>query len=288
METKQEILQAISKIPLLSPSVSQLLAVTSDADFEMAKLISIIKHDAALTARVLQVVNSAAYSLPVPAGSVDQAVSMLGARLLVSIALSDSGDGLFGKPLDGYENGGIGIWRHDLFCAIAARRIGFCTRDDFNPDLAFTGGLLHDIGKTVVSRFLDGSCASLLSDIRQEKREDYLDGEKQLLGMDHTEVGYELAKHWRLPRELQDAIRYHHWPAASDEPSRQLCYAIHLGDMLTMMAGYGTGSDSLQYQLDMGYKAYFDLEEEKLDRIILESAEEFTELEAVMASVMDG
>ncbi len=287
MEIKDEILQAIKDVPLLPPSVSELLAVTSDADFALADMVKIIKHDAVMTARLLRVVNSAAYNLAVEVDTVDRAVSMLGSRVIVGIALGNSADGLFSQPLDGYENNGEGVWRHDLYCAIAGRNVAMKAKVAFKPDLAFTGGLLHDIGKTVISGFLQGTASEMLRAIDEGEAGDFLQEEKHLTGLDHAEIGFELAKCWQLPEVLQNAIRYHHKPSEAPASDRALCYAVHIGDTLTMMAGYGTGSDSMQYAIEPGYTEYFDLSEDDLAMIMLESSEEFRELEAVMEGVME-
>ncbi len=285
MEVKPEILKAIENIPLLSPSVSQLLEITAQPDFALADVIQTVKCDAMITARLLQVVNSAAFGLAVEVDTVDRAVSMLGARVVVGVALNLGADGLFDKALEGYDSNDAGIWGHDLYCAIAARNIGMKAKIEFKPDLAFTGGLLHDIGKTVVSQFLANTSTGVLTDIEQGKSEDYLEGEKLLLGMDHSQVGYEMARVWGLPEILQNAIRYHHTPSEAPDHCKTLCFAVHLGDILAMMAGYGTGSDSLQYHLDQAYQEYFELDEDCLSVILLESSEEFESLEAAMSAV---
>lgn len=288
MEVKKEVLEAIKKVPLLSPSVSQLLSISSDPDFSLPEFVKVVSHDAILTAKIIKIVNSAAYNLPVEVSTVDQAATMLGSRLIVGIALSSAGDGIMTDALTGYENHEEGVWRHDLYCAIAARMIGKKARVEFKPDLAFTGGLLHDIGKAVISKFLTGSSAEVLEGIEQGVTGDYLIGEKSIIGLDHTEVGYEVAKSWKLPSMLQNIIRYHHNPADAPEEFKVACYAVHLGDVLSMMAGHGTGSDTMQYRLDPGFNQYFDLDESDLCTLIFDCNEEYHEVEALMASVIGG
>lgn len=288
MDRRKEVIDEVSSVPLLSPSVNDLLEKTSDPEFALKDIIDVIRNDAVLTTKLLRTVNSAAYQLPVEVNTVDRAVSMLGARMVVGIALGNSADGIFGEALEGYENNGQGVWRHDLFCAIAARNVALKAKSrTFPPDLAFTGGLLHDIGKTVASRFLAGTANRMLDDIREGRSEDYLASEARELGMEHSEIGHALAQKWELPASLQAVIRYHHHPSEAPEVYRALCYAVHVGDILAMMAGQGTGSDSMQYVLDPGFEAYFHLTEDQLAIILLEANEEFAELEPVMALAMD-
>ena len=288
MDKRKEVIEEVSSVPLLSPSVNDLLEKTSDPDFALNDIINVIRNDAVLTTRLLKTVNSAAYRLPVEVNTVDRAVSMLGARMVVGIALGNSADGIFGESLEGYENNGQGVWRHDLFCAIAARNVAMKAKvADFPPDLAFTGGLLHDIGKTVASRFLGGTASPILTDIREGKSVDYLAGEVRELGMEHTEIGFALAQKWGLPASLQSVILHHHHPREAAEEHRALCYAVHVGDILAMMAGQGTGADSMQYKLDNDFEQYFHLTQDQLAMTLIEANEEFLELEPVMATAMD-
>ena len=275
---RTEIIKAIKNVPLLSSSAAKLIEITSDPDFELGQLIDVVKCDSALTARVLKVVNSAAFGLVHAISSIDRAISYLGTRAIVSIAIEESAGPLFEKKLDGYESQRGDLWRHDLRSAIAAREVARCTKTELPPDMAFTAGLLHDIGKAVLSDFLHGTCQEVLEDIEQQKITDYLQGEQGRLGINHTEAGYELAKQWKLPEPLQMAILHHHQPLEAPEEFRPLVYAVHLGDIITMMGGCGTGADNLQYHLDKNYVDYFDLAKDDLYLIMLTVEEEFTKL----------
>ncbi len=187
---------------------------------------------------------------------------------------------MFTTPLEGYEDQAGGLWRHDLFCAIASRAVSRFARDEFGADLAFTAGLLHDLGKAILSDFLRGTSSGVLAEIASGNTADYLAAEKALLGLDHARVGFELAQSWQLPEVLQQIILHHHHPLEAEEQVRPLAYAVHLGDILAMMGGHGTGSDAMRYHLDQGYTEYFNITNEDLARLLLEVTEEFQKLEA--------
>lgn len=267
--TRADILAAIQEIPLLSPSASRLLRIASNEDYDISEIIEVVKCDSALTARLLKTVNSVAYGLVHQVTSIDRAVSYLGERLVAGIALEDSSKALFNKKLEGYE-GPVGeLWEHDLRTAVAAREIARHSQTDLSKDLAFTAGILHAIGKAVLSDFLQGSAAELLADIDSHDLNDYLEGERNVLGMDHTEAGFELAQAWDLPESLQMAIRFHHTPQQAPEQYRPLVYAVHLGCIIAMMSG-SNSSDALQYHLDKHYTAYFNITNEHIAMALLE------------------
>jgi putative nucleotidyltransferase with HDIG domain len=279
--------KVIESTPLLSPSASRLLQVNSDPECSLEDVIAIVRFDAALTARVLRVVNSAAFGLVHPVESVERAVSYLGGWMVVTIAIGDCADRVFQKPLEGYEGERGSLWRHDLFSAFSAREITRFARLPIPAETAFTAGLLHDIGKAVISDFLKGSSGRVLQDISEKKAADYPAAERQLVGVDHAEVGYELARVWGFSDVLQKSIRYHHRPHEAEEAIRPLVYAVHLGDLVAMMGGYGTGSDSMQHQLMPGYASYFDLSPESLEKILLAAQQAFARAEMTLAATKE-
>ncbi|MDO3378090.1 HDOD domain-containing protein [Geoalkalibacter halelectricus] len=284
---RQAILETIQKAPMLSPSASRLLQITAARDHEMAEVIAVVRTDAHLTARVLKTVNSAAFGLLYEITSIDRAVNYLGERMVVGIAIGDCAAQLFQKPLDGYESEKGSLWRHDLLTAIAAREVAGKCKTPLNPDLAFTAGLLHDIGKALISDFLKGTAPDLLRELEEQLLNDYLEGERAALGIDHPEAGAELAAAWRLPHSLQAAILHHHAPQQAPAEQRALVYAVHLGDIIAMMAGCGTGTDSLRYRLDPKYSDYFALSQDELFGIILEADAEFQKITHSMAEAKE-
>ncbi len=266
----------------MSPSAALLLQITAAADHEMADVIRVVRSDAILTARLLRIVNSAAFNLLYPITSIERAIFQMGAQMVVGVAIADCIAELFNKSLDGYEGGKGDLWRHDLLSALAAQEVCKFSRSDLGTDLAYTGGLLHDIGKAIISDFLKKPARELLEDIDKKQLTDYRAAEQAMLGVDHAVIGYELAKFWQQPEPLQQMIRYHHSPGLANEEYRSLVYAVHLGDIIAMMAGCGTGSDTLQYQLDSDYQEYFDLSNNDLEQIMLNVLNEFKQVVAAL------
>ncbi len=275
---QKDLQKIVKSVPMLSTSASRLLQLTSQADHDLVDVINLVRTDANLTARVLRVVNSAAFGLINNITSIDRAITYLGERIIVSIAVGDCAGKLFKKELSGYEAASGDLWKHDLRTAIAAREVVVQGRMDLSPELTFTAGLLHDIGKALISDYLQGSVPEAIELITAEDSLDYLDAEEQLIGFDHTRAGFELAKEWKLPAELAEVILHHHEPAKASEEYRPLVYAVHLGDSIAMMGGFGTGADSMRYKLDPQYSDYIRLSPNTLANIMLTVDMEFEKL----------
>ena len=101
--------------------------------------------------------NSAAYCRGQPVTTISRAVLLMGEMMVVGVAICVSTSIIFQRPLDGYESPEGELWEHSLRSAIACRELAKFTKGKVNPGLAFTAGLLHDIGKSIISEFLVGS-----------------------------------------------------------------------------------------------------------------------------------
>lgn len=269
MSKLQEIVRKIKRVPLLSQTAMQLLSVVGDRNHTIADVVRVVERDPGLTASLLRIVNSAAFALPQPVSTLERAVPLLGDKIIAGIALSQSAGEVYGDPMEGYGGVPGALWSHSILTAAASRELAGFARTGVDPGLAYVAGLLHDIGKSVISEFLKDSVDDIVLALDQHETADYLEAEREALGTCHGEVGQVLAKHWKLPEPLPTVIRHHHQPAKAPEEHRGLCYLVHLGDFVAMMAGRGTGADTLQYVLDQGYEQYIVLSTTDLERVML-------------------
>lgn len=276
---RTSILKAVRRTPLMSASAAKLLEITSSPDYGLKDVLGIVSCDAGLTSHVLKVVNCAAFALEAPVNSIVRAVSLVGTDMVVGIAVCGATSELLNRQLNGYAAEDGDLWHHNLRTAIAAKKIAGFARTEVRGDVAFTSGLLHDIGKAVISDFLRDTPKAIVEALDQGKVKDYLQAEHLLLGMDHCEVGLALAQHWQLPELLSSAIRFHHDPAAAPEVTKPLVYCVHLGDLVAMMGGCGTGADSMRHRLDGQYPSHVALSCDDLARLVLEVDEEYKKVE---------
>ncbi len=281
-DRSSEIVRDISQIKPLSPSAASLLDIASKEEHDLMDLVQIVKHDASLTAQVLKVVNSAAYGFDKEITAIDRAISFTGEDALVSLAMSEAAAMIYESDLAGYSGQKGDLWDHNLLTALGAKKVAEHAKSPLNGDVAFTCGLLHDFGKAIISGFLENTADKVIKALDSGKVADYATAEEKILGMDHCRAGFELAKHWQLPEPLPSVIRYHHEPHAAPEEYRALVYAVHLGDMLAMMSGKGTGADAMRYVLDNRYSDYIDLAENDLALIMMDIDSQFMKIKESM------
>lgn len=275
MIVTKSIADRVKEMPMLSIVSTRLLELLGEENYSIRDVTGIVENDAILTTKILRAANSVAYSPRVPITSVTAAINNMGEKVIMGIAIESCAPKVFKEPLEGYMSGAGQMWDHSLCTAIGARQLASYTKKESSANLAFTAGLLHDIGKSVMSVILKGNTDELVGQCDEGEVASFLEAEKKIAGMDHAELGYELAQHWKLPEQLAMAIRYHHCPQDVDDKFKDLVYTIHLGDILAMMAGIGTGIDGLSYTMDPTYEDYIDIEEDQLAIVVADIQEEF-------------
>jgi putative nucleotidyltransferase with HDIG domain len=282
-----EILKAVEEVPVLSDSASQLLMLASREDQSLLELEKVVEKDVNLTSQIFKVVNSAAFGLMTPVKTLGRGINYLGVRNVVGLALQMSVGSVYNGRLMGYESEPGELWNHCLQTAIAAREIAKCSKTKLNTDTAYAAGLLHDIGKAVISQFLFGTAQDILASIEHTESVDYLMKEEEITGTNHSKLGFELSKRWNLPQDFAQAILHHHHPDQAPDEFKAIAYIVHLADFVAMMVGSMTSSDAMLYQLDEGYREYIDFDELGLERVMSETCLEFRQIHDSLSSVRD-
>lgn len=199
------------------PSVAlKLLNLTNDDHASIENLSRIIETEPTLTAKILNQINSAAYALPNKITSTHRAVNMLGFSAVRQLAINLL---FYNKLIQQNPKQTFDLlffWQHCLYVASLSKRIAI-TLNHPDPDLVYTGGLLHDIGKIVLetygrvtySNFIDAAGKAGHSTIEEERR---------FFGMTHTEVGHVFCLEWQLPASITAIVARHHNQPAKNSP----------------------------------------------------------------------
>jgi putative nucleotidyltransferase with HDIG domain len=255
--------QSIRDVPALPHVVTKVMALSQDPNASAHDVSRVLEQDQSMTARVLRLANSAFYGFPRRISSVTDATIYLGFKTLQSILMAASVSNLMNREMNGYAlEEGI-LWRHSQSVAFASRLLAKKAKFPY-VDLAYTSGLLHDIGKIVLDSHLKGIYNDIVAEV-EEKDLTFIEVEQALLGVDHAMVGARVAEQWNLPGELCEAIRLHHQPEQA-EINKTLVCLVHLADVITLTMGIGLGVGGMRNHFSeeamevLGLTAY-DLEE---------------------------
>ncbi len=229
-----EVLAAIGgleSIPRPPVTVQALEKVLADPDAGVIAVAAVINRDAALTARLLRVVNSSFFGVGRQVTRVDAAVNFMGVSLVRAIALADGATRSFTVDPDVLD---LDEWNmHAVRVAASARDItlAICPQDRSLADEAFLAGLLHDVGQVVLA----GVAPSVWKTLEMDAVAQALplnDVERQANRVSHSLVGAYLLSLWGLPSSVVEAVAFHHTPERLSGTMFDAAIAVHVADAL--------------------------------------------------------
>ena len=188
---------------------------------QLKEIARCIEQDQAISTKVLRTVNSSFYGLPRRCGNIQQAIGFLGLETVKGLVLGFS----LVKSIDGGGSADVTFdfldyWRRALHTAAAAKVLA-AALPDFDADEAFVAALVQDIGMVALWRAYGDRYLQVL-DFAEGDHRRVSASERQTFEVDHAMVGAEMARRWRFPDHIADAIEFHHVDERSSTGSDRL------------------------------------------------------------------
>lgn len=243
--TIEQVCERALRLPCSPALLPRLINILTAADSTADDIADIIKVDSALAASTLRLANSAYFASAEPAETVSDAVIRLGQQELYRLAALalvsrwESGSGR-GEPGD--------FCRHALCTALAAEVLAE-TSERVDPQMAYTAGLVCDLGKLAVAH----ACAPYFPAIRTHcatRGGTWSQAEREVLGYSHAEVGARLLRAWSFPGALAIAAEFCERPADAPEDSQALLAHLHAGKYVATSFGPGVAEDGFLFELN--------------------------------------
>ena len=232
----QRSIEAIANLPTLPSVLTRILDTVFDPGTSALELGELIAADLSLSAKLLQVVNSAYYGFPKQISSITQAIVILGFVEVRNLAFAATAFDTIQSD-SSYDR--TQLWRHSLATAMASERLVKALRLDV--DGAFVIGLLHDFGKVVLDAIYPDSFTEAAREAHAQRL--YIrEVEPRIFGFDHAEAGALLAEHWNFPQGIIGPIRFHHRPADA-RYNVQETSVVTVADYIAYEAGVGEKSN---------------------------------------------
>ena len=202
-------------IPPFPRAAQQVMKMLRDPRVQIPKVAEIVSLDQGFASKVLRMANSAYFGLPRRVSNVTEALVLLGWANVRIVLISASVGPILCRGLKSYDMKEGVLWEHSVGSAFATQMMS----KDLAPEtynMAFTSGLLHDVGKVALDMQIKGDLRKQFIDLVASCGPDV--AEKEIAGYTHSEVGGYLCDRWNLPVEIAEAIRFHHEPSSSEAP----------------------------------------------------------------------
>jgi HD-like signal output (HDOD) protein len=260
----KKLLALCKKLPAMPKLYSQVSKELSSPNGSIDVVAQLIAQDPVMTAKILQVVNSAFFALGRQVSEPADAVMFLGAERTRSLILLA---GVF-TQFDGVGCPGFmpePIWNHSLQVGALARTITMAeTKNAKLAEAAFTAGLVHDMGKLILAANVPAMCNSI-GQLHKSKQLTQREAETQVLGTTHAELAACLLGSWGLPLPVLEAVAWHHHPTRSPDKGFTLLTAVHAANVFAYEVGCGSGTAALPETFDHPYLLQIGLGDNRND-----------------------
>ncbi|MBN1676865.1 MAG: HDOD domain-containing protein [Kiritimatiellae bacterium] len=267
-------LEGVNNLPTLPPIIQRLTQAVQDPNSDAERVAAIIKDDQSMMARILKIVNSAAYGLPERIHSIQQAIATMGFVAVRNVALSTA---VFSAHADSNGFSKKEFWRHAISTGLGVNVLHKSLRHPldkpFSPDLLHLAGLLHDIGKVVLQQFFQADFADAIV-WAEQKWIPLFRAEFEIFGANHAEVGAWLAQKWKLPEDVVQSIRWHHDPENANVANVEIARLCHTANYICNLKKVGNGGDLIAPAFEIGVWRRLGLTVPDIEGIVASIAEE--------------
>ena len=229
----EKLIEEMEDLPTLPSVAISIMNTLLDDDSSAQDVAEIVEADHSLTTKVLMIANSAFFGIPREVSTVRQAIVSLGFNRLKSVVLSLTVMDTVDAMAEGSGLNPQTFWEHSLMCAICAEDLAAKLNAEFAEEI-FVAGLLHDIGKLVLSRHAPEAFGQVTETI-EKRGVGSVEAERSVLDMDHTQVGEYLMDQWQFPSRLRESVGMHHDPPVKKidrDVTGRMAAVICLADIL--------------------------------------------------------
>jgi HD-like signal output (HDOD) protein len=218
--TPEQIVSELRHLPSAPKVLPRLKRLLSDGNSAMHEIVTLIRLDPGIAARVLQTANSAFYSKGVRCFTVDEAVNRVGYDQVYELVAYAVASQVLIRPLAAYNLEPDDVWRSAVACGLAAEFLAGLTGEQ--RDIAYTVGLLHCVGMLAIDEWVLRNHPGLRL-VSQGLPREAGENERALLGFTQAEAGAALLRHWDFPLSMSEPVRWQYFPRSTAGHQRMAC-----------------------------------------------------------------
>ena len=251
MQIKQRlenIIKNLDQLPSIPEVASKLITMVNDPDVSFKLVAEELSKDQSMTTNILKLCNSAYFNKGKEISSIDRAIVTLGLKEVKDIVMVLATKPILDKFVLGYDLGKGDLWKQGLVVATLAKKIALLKGKKPIADVAFTGGIIHNVGKIVLAMFVHSTYKDIIEMVKTQEVT-FNAAEQAIMGFNHQEISEKILEKWNFPEVLKSIVRFYQNP--EDAPKEYLAEVsiVHISNILSLMAGIGVGSDGLYHQI---------------------------------------
>lgn len=230
--SREALLHVVKNLPAAPRILAQLGRLLLDPNADRSDIIELLRHDPALTTRVIRVSNSVMYGSGERAASLEEALLRVGFNEVYRMVGMSAVAGVVDDTLRSYGISGALFRENSLFTALVMEELGPLVAIDARA--AYTAGLLRSIGKVAIDRLMPGPVNASTYEARGHGRP-VDQWEQEWVGIDNCTAAGAVLEEWRFPQHTVRAIRDHYRPTPYSPP---MAYLLNFASGLAEQAGY--------------------------------------------------
>lgn len=261
--TVEDIVDAELKVASFPDIFFKVKEVVEDSKSTAGDIAGVVGLDVGLSTQLLKLVNSPLYGFPSEINNLVRAVALIGGKELCTLALGLSTIGYF-KDIPPELIDMRAFWMHSLTCAVFSKVIAEQV-DGVVPEMMFTAGLLHDVGRLILFKKMPYSAVQAMLFAR-ENFIPLVEAEDVVLGFNHSQIARCMLEKWNFPPALTEIISSHHAPGKSERQKESAI--LQAADNLALAVGIADGGMYVLPGVDAEVWEVLGVDAESLKKIV--------------------
>lgn len=279
MEEKQKILSKVSELNSVPASALQAMRKLQDPNSNIGEIVQLINYDPGMTSNILRLANSSYYGCTKAISSLRDAIVRLGAKNIFPLITAAIASAAIKTKIRGYDMTSDQLWDHSVAVAVASENLAEILRVP-GDKIAFTAGLLHDIGKVLMGKHMIDKKIRKVFQAALDKSDSLIKTEYELYGIDHAEAGGFLLGKWNIPDALVQAVRYHHIPTEAENPNAAV---VHIADVICVQNNIGFEYLNPKVTFIPGALERMNVNQQMIEEVIARTKDSFENIKDVFS-----
>jgi putative nucleotidyltransferase with HDIG domain len=280
MDHRAEIIKNLNSTTSVPASALQAMRLLQDPNANMGEVVQTINYDPGITSNILKLANSSYFGCSRAISTLKEAIVRLGSGNVFKLVTAAIANSAIRTNIHGYHFNADQLWDHSVAVAVAADNL-YDLLNPNAPKIAFTAGLLHDIGKVVLGKYLKDKTLRARFIEAQEPGKSILKVETEVLGINHAEVGGLMLQEWNIPANLVDSVRWQYEPERC--PESITAALIHICNIICLKSNIGSSDVPVDAEINWNVFKKTGINADIKNEVVLRTRDSFENIKDIFS-----